>query len=534
MTLQDTWEQEIPADTAELGDHIMAAEDPYRLVGEGINACMSTADFRDLYSRIGRGALCPLILALVTVFQFLERLPDRAAAEWAVKRIDWKYALHVPLGWRGFHFSSLSNFRQRLLEHEAERLVFEKVLEWVQGRGLLKKHGRQRSDSTHVLGCVEQLTRLELAWETVRVTLQALRKRMPTWYAQQIPGTLHNTYEQRRSEWRLSESEVRGEMQQVGQDGFWLLRCLAAAPAAVQELSEVHTLRTVWEQQFKWEAESQQVTVRRPGGRGQGKEMVVTPHDPEVRWSKKRSTEWRGYKVHVTETAEAENAVQFLTDIEVTAANDYDSESVDALQQRLAERSLLPQEHYVDQGYTSGANLAHSAARGTELVGPVAGDTAGKPEGYRQSDFTLDFATQQATCPQGHVAPKWYPRPQEDRAVGAEIQFRERCTGCPVRAECAPGKSGRTLRVNPYHHELRQRRAEQDTPAFKTRMHRRAAVEGTISELTRTHGARRARYRGLAKVRLQMLFTGAAVNLKRMARALATQKQRPAGVTSDA
>jgi hypothetical protein len=43
---------------------------------------------------------------------------------------------------------------------------------------------------------------------------------------------------------------------------------------------------------------------------------------------------------------------------------------------------------------------------------------------------------------------------------------------------------------------------------FKERMKRRPAVEGTISELTRAHGTRRSRYRGLNKVRLQASFTG--------------------------
>jgi hypothetical protein len=40
---------------------------------------------------LGRGAICPIILSLITVFQYLENIPDRTAAQWAVVRIDWKY-----------------------------------------------------------------------------------------------------------------------------------------------------------------------------------------------------------------------------------------------------------------------------------------------------------------------------------------------------------------------------------------------------------------------------------------------------------
>jgi hypothetical protein len=198
---------------------------------------------------------------------------------------------------------------------------------------------------------------------------------------------------------------------------------------------------------------------------------------------------------------------------------------VDEIQKRLQVRDRTPEEQDVDQGYTSGPNLARSAARGIELLGPVAQDTAGKPEGFRQSDFKLDFKTKQATCPQGKIAPTWYVRPskKEDGYVGAEIQFKKQCEGCPVRTQCAPGKCGRTLKVSPYYRLLQQRRTEQETDSFKERYKRRAAVEGTISEVVREHGGRRARYRGLAKACLQALFVGAAVNLKRLSRALAAK-----------
>jgi len=35
--------------------------------------------------------------------------------------------------------------------------------------------------------------------------------------------------------------------------------------------------------------------------------LISSPYDPEARWSKKRDTEWVGYKVHVTETCDEED-----------------------------------------------------------------------------------------------------------------------------------------------------------------------------------------------------------------------------------
>jgi len=194
MSLQFKWNKQIPVDTAQVGRAILAEHDPYRLVGDGVNEFLRLEEFASLYSKLGRGAVCPIILSLVTVFQFLENLPDREAARRAVTGIDCKYALHVPLTWRGFHFSDLSNFRQRLLEHGAERLVFDKVVAWVQSLGFAKRHGKQRSDSSHIVACIERLSRLELAWETLRVASRAIQATAPSWYGQTIPLVFHEAY----------------------------------------------------------------------------------------------------------------------------------------------------------------------------------------------------------------------------------------------------------------------------------------------------------------------------------------------------
>ena len=51
--------------------------------------------FAALFSPRGRPAEAPWRLALVSVLQFAEGLPDRKAADAVRGRIDWKYAL----GW---------------------------------------------------------------------------------------------------------------------------------------------------------------------------------------------------------------------------------------------------------------------------------------------------------------------------------------------------------------------------------------------------------------------------------------------------
>jgi transposase len=76
--------------------------------------------FADLYPGRGQPAYAPWRLALVTIFQFMENLTDRQAADAVRARLDWKYALSLELTDAGFDHTVLSEFRTRLVAFTAE------------------------------------------------------------------------------------------------------------------------------------------------------------------------------------------------------------------------------------------------------------------------------------------------------------------------------------------------------------------------------------------------------------------------------
>ena len=78
----------------------------------------------------------------------------------------------------------------------------------------------------------------------------------------------------------------------------------------------------------------------------------------------------------------------------------------------------------------------------------------------------------------------------------------------------------RALTVGRYYQYTRERRLAQKTDGFRAQMRVRAQVEGTISEATRLHGLRHARYHGKTGHQLQFYLTGAGLNLNRIARAI--------------
>jgi transposase len=129
-------------------------------------------DFADWYPRDGRPGLSPAQLATVCVLQFLLGLSDRQAAEAVRCRIDFKYAMALELDDPGFHHSVLADFREHLAEGDRADRLLDFALARLKEAGLVRGRTTQRTDSTHVLAAVRDLTRLELITEGVRAALE--------------------------------------------------------------------------------------------------------------------------------------------------------------------------------------------------------------------------------------------------------------------------------------------------------------------------------------------------------------------------
>ena len=204
---------------------------------DGDRALFCDDDLADLFPGVGQPAAAPARLALVLVLQFMEALTDRQAADAVRTRIDWKYLLGLPLTDGGFRRRKhlrhivLSEFRTRLLDHGAERRLFEAVLEAALARDLVKARGRQRTDSTHVLAAVHSMTRTEAVTETLRHALNGVASAAPEWLLTHTTPEWADRYGPRASDlgrgwpYRLPKSEAkrRAYVEQVGADGAALL-----------------------------------------------------------------------------------------------------------------------------------------------------------------------------------------------------------------------------------------------------------------------------------------------------------------------
>ena len=107
--------------------------------------------------------------------------------------------------------------------------------------------------------------------------------------------------------------------------------------------------------------------------------------------------------VHVSETCD-DTAPHLLTHVQTTSAAVHEAMCTDAIHQALAEKDLLPQEHFVDAAYVDAALLVQSRQdHGIDLIGSHSGqcELATKVDGaYDIDQFEIDWDRQQVRCPQ--------------------------------------------------------------------------------------------------------------------------------------
>jgi len=529
------------------------------LIRDRLGEWLADEQFAAAFGIRGRPGWSPSRLALVTVLQRAENLTGRPAADAVRTRLDWKYLLGLSLEDPGFDHTVLAEFRGRVADAGLEQVVLDALLAKLAAGGLVKAGGKQRTDSTHVVAAVAALNRLELAGEAVRAAAEALAAAHPAWLEQRVcVADWNRRYGTPITSWRPPESEARREELAIAyaRDGYALLEAVhdPSSPPWLRELPAVDVLRRVLVQNYTRTitSDGREVIRRRekePDGDGlpPGHARIASPYDLDARWGVKREEFWLGCKLHVTETCDDAPACtccpavagsrhagdgehdkgcarlttpNLITHVATTDATVTGNQMTSAIQEDLADKKLAPGRHDLDSGYLSAALVISALTTwGIALIGPLLADTSAQARagnGYARADFTVDYASKTVTCPQGKTAKSWSPCTQHGKDAIVAIFSTTDCGPCPARGLCTAAKR-RVLSLPPP--DLAQAQAAARTAGktipFRADYARRAGVEGTMHQAT-SHGARRARYRGLPKTRLDHVYMACALNLLRL------------------
>jgi transposase len=244
--------------------------------------------------------------------------------------------------------------------------------------------------------------------------------------------------------------------------------------------------------------------------------------DPEASLARRSKRERcvPSYKQHTL----VDDAHRIIVDVAVTTGEQHEGQCLVAAVARAAARcGRQPELVTADAGYGAAEVLDALAEQGIaaalKMQAPARGGRCAA------SQFKYDQRYDQVICPRGRRLTR---RGRKDHGTVYRAQAAD-CRGCPLRAMClSPQASSRSVWLpDGYVALVRARRAKRQgwSEAWREAYARhRWQVEGVQGEAKNGHGLARCAWRGLRKVRWQVLLTATILNLKRIAEAAAGQK----------
>ncbi|MFB7476846.1 transposase [Kitasatospora sp. NPDC056184] len=300
-------------------------------------------DFADWYPRDGRPELSSAQLATVSVLQFLLGLSDRDATEAVRCRIDFKYLLRLDLDDPGFHHSVLTDFRDRLLQDGRADRLLDLALARLKEAGLVRERTTRRTDSTHVLATVRDLTRLELVTEAVRAALEELA-RTAGHALDDLVGEDWGRRYGRPVRLGKTPTRPRTRINNTGQDARHLREHLSRNHPSLLGMPQVQVLRQILVQNYYWDRAGR-LRWRDDddhSGLPSSAHRIVSPYDPTARYARRgQVTRWTGFLAHMTETCSGESP-NVITDVATMPATSADTEVLTGIHTRLERRELRP------------------------------------------------------------------------------------------------------------------------------------------------------------------------------------------------
>lgn len=460
------------------------------------------AELRTFYCKDrGQPAYLPLLMFKFELLRYFYGLSDRQVIERCWTDLLFRYFLQIGITSPLPDPSSLTRFRGRL-GAEGFTKIFDRLVAQARDAGLVRDRLRLK-DATHVIANVAVPTTLGL--------LAQLREKMLTAIEAVDPLIAEG--------FRIDLLSVRQETEAAEQDSklqsrldfvIDLLQWIEGQPTRSGESAQDPAWRKL--QAVRNLAQKILGDLADPS-KGDRIRSVV---DPEVRRGK-HGKYYDGYLLDVMIDGDSE----LITSLDVLPANGDEAANAVAL----VEHEQQTHGNHIEQLSIDGIGFNGEVLHQLEDPAGLNVDVITPPkefsvtEGYPASAFEYCEDGTRVRCPAGEVS-----GPGSRRAENPNTTFfwfsRKKCGSCPLQRQCHPRmkKSGRRVAKNRYEAEYERARAKAHSAEYQAVRRRHPAVERKLNELVRHHRGRRARYWGLAKVKIQQLMTALAVNVKRIVR----------------
>lgn len=468
-----------------------------RIDFERFRACLSEA-----YSpSMGRPAIDPVRMLKIAFLCLHYKLSDRQVMERIKTDIAFRWFLDLGMYARTPHHTDGTNFRQRIGSDGFEA-VFQDVVGMAREYGLVKDRLRLK-DATHVYADAAPITPALLVSQVRNRLLDAAAACWPDWAGDER----HRLETLRQTTAEYAESERLAARVEHLRDLVARVRAqIAAAPVAREGPGQ---------RLDKAVAVAEKLLADRADPNAG--DRLASGVDADARTGL-HGRYFVGYLLDLATDADSE----IITAVNVLPGNG--PEAADAV-------ALIQQEeqaHGNDVAALSIDGAGYNGAVLRELTDPKGLNldvTVPIPQVAKRSTFgperfaltVLESGVGELTCPAGQTTRQHY---RNDKDTGDRYVFAaSKCRACAWREQCLEKparKGGRTVIKNDYEAEYQRVAATAQTPAYEQTRREHSKIERKLGELARQHGARRARYRGLAKVFSQALLTALVVNVKRI------------------
>lgn len=489
----------------------------YALLAEHGDRIVRDSDFADCYSQtMGRPSIPPSQLAKVMLLQHRTGVSDEQAMECVAWDLRWKVALGLAVDHQGWHPTSLTKFRARLLLHKKEGLALENTLRLAGELGMLEGTVEQIIDSTPMLGAAATQDTVRLVRHGVRKLLDAVHA-SDEHAAKALDDGLAFDYakpgEKPDCRWR-EKAERERMLTRVAEDAERALEAVEQADGLLDDdaIKAAHDLlRELIGQDFDIDENG---VPRLHRGTASGR--IISTVDTEMRHGRKsQHTRFDGYKLSASAT---NTDTPLITAVHVAPGGETDGPQAKHLIDTQPVRRR-PTRVLGDTAYGNGPVRAELAERGVDVLAPV-------PEGkvvedrFSKHDFGIDLQNRTVSCPAGHTAQI------TTSSTGSRVaSFSAKLCGvCPLKTQCCAGRARRQI-VFGNHDELTlaARQALADPVTAEHLRRDRPRIERLLGLLAHRYGARKSRYIGSAKARLQAAWAAALVNLNPIGHRLALQ-----------
>ena len=463
----------------------------------------------------GRPSLPPSLMNGVSLLQFYDNVSDEEAVARTKFDMRWKVALDLPLDFPGFHPTTLTKYRNRVVENEQERYAFDRFITVARAAGFIPDRVTLLTDTTSVKGAGAVQDTYTLLRKGMRKLLKAAGFHLPNkrqGFSRQVQALLERYVDRdckANIDWADPQQRA-AELQVLFEDAEAVLELVTCEAQTDDEVRYLGWLLTKILGDDLVVDDQGQAQI----GQGTATDRTISITDPEMRHGRKSEARlFNGFKASVSTDQHSE----LILDIADVTASGSDGAHLLPIIKRVEAQTGVTVERVIGDGaYGSGKNRAacdNYPGHAVDLVSPLAQPS--DPE-VDKSAFDIDLDTLTATCPQGHTVTGQRAGKQDGQQLWLFAFPRATCEACPLFKRCVRSKkTGRTVRTRAYETFLQAARLRQQTEEFDLLYRLRAAVERKIAELAQ-HGLRETRYLGEPKRQLQRLWTGAAMNLRRL------------------